>query len=137
MKCKLRFERELSMETVPPPSQALIDAAVPKMRGKKMSLWLPVGTEIDHPDAHYIVKNGQADPSDEECRIECACSPEELAARYLAAEMLDKGIAPNDRALYAKGYILGYNKDGSFKPGPKWTEYAATLKAAESEEDDI
>lgn len=131
MKCKLLYERELSMEANPP--QALINVAVKK--GKLF--WLPVGTIIDHPDCHYLVKMGQASAYDEDCRAECDCSPEAETARLLAAEMLNVGINPEHRSLYIAGYIRGYDGDGKFIPGPKWAEYQASLRPLDKDEDDI
>lgn len=134
MKCKLLVERELHVDSNTP--KALLDVATPRKKGRNISFWLPVGTLIDDPNCHFIVKMGQAEPADEECALECACTKEELAARLLAAEMLNVGIMPDDRPLYIAGYIRGYNGDGSYKPGPKWAEYQKLQAAADEDDED-
>jgi len=41
---------------------------------------LPAGTIIDHPDAWQLVRNGHAEPADEECRIAAAMTQAEMDA---------------------------------------------------------
>lgn len=98
-------------------------------------MFAPAGTVYDCPEAFWFVRMGKAKAIDQECAIAAGQTPEQHAAAVHAAARLSAGIAQEDFELFDKGYIAGYNADGSFRPGPNWSEY----KPAEEPtgEDDI
>ena len=84
---------------------------------------LPVGLEIEHVQAPLLVQMGCAEPADEECRAKANMSAAQMAAARYAYERVDRGIDPEDYDAYDKGYMVGYNPDGSWKPGPNYGEH--------------
>ena len=81
----------------------------------------PVGTVIDHPDAYRLVRMGVAVPEDEECAQAAGMNDEQIKAAIYAGKRTALGIAPEDFPAYDQGEMVGYNKDGSFVPGPNAT----------------
>lgn len=81
---------------------------------------MPVGTEIEHPDAYMLVRQGVALPADEECEKAADRTAEQLAAAQYAYERLSRGVIPDDFAAYDRGEMVGYNPDGSWRPGPAY-----------------
>jgi hypothetical protein len=79
---------------------------------------LPAGTVIDHPQAYILVRNGHAEPADDECRIKANMTPDQLAAAQRNYPAIAKGITPDDRADFFAGKMDGYNPDGTKIPGP-------------------
>ena len=80
------------------------------------------GTEIEHPKAYLVVLMGVADPADEECRALAPTTPELSAKRLNAYLKLASGITQEDREAWDRGYMRGYNPDGSWIPGPNADE---------------
>lgn len=80
----------------------------------------PKGTVIDHPQAARLCQMGVAIPADEECQLAAHMTPERMRAAKYAYERATKGIAAEDFAAYDAGEMVGYNPDGSFKPGPNY-----------------
>ena len=86
----------------------------------------PAGTEIDHAQAHMLVKMGVAEPADEECRDVCetwwkrqGLSLEDGMRRARHSQRkVSAGIHPEDDERFERGEIAGYNPDGSYVPGP-------------------
>lgn len=113
MKCRLTKELEIHVPSAWP---ALLEVCVE--RGK--STFAPVGTVMDHTDAWRLVDMFVAEPADEECAAKCVKTDEQIAAGKHAAARLSAGIHPDDFARYDLGEIVGYNADGSDKPGPNW-----------------
>lgn len=106
----------------------------------------PAGTVIDHPDAYKLVRLGVAEPADDECRERCGMTPERMKAAQAAAARAEAGIHPEDHEAYAKGWMVGYQKNDKapqrdalgntsniWEPGPQWAEYASLLEARENE----
>lgn len=112
---------------------------MPHAASRKM---LPVGHVIDDPQAFRLVQMGVALPADDECRERCKMTPEQMAAAKAAYEATDRGIHPEDREAFAKGWMTGYrrsdeapqrdllgNTSNIWERGPQWAEYAALLQA--------
>ena len=83
----------------------------------------PAGTEIEHPQAYMLVEMGVAEAVDEECRLKAPATPAQAADRQDRYRMQDAGILPEDRDAWARGWMRGYNPDGSWIPGPNADEY--------------
>ena len=94
----------------------------------------PVGTVIDHPDAYKLVRRGCADPADEECRIAADMTPEQLRKAQEHYPIVHAGVIPEDYDAWRRGYMRGYNPDGSWKPGPNWDEYVGEEHAQRAED---
>ena len=90
------------------------------------------GTVIDHPDAWRIVRRGMAVPEDDECRERCGMNNAQIALAQKAHERLAAGIHPDDFDAYESGAMVGYNADGSWKPGPNYDDYAWQQRKANS-----
>lgn len=90
---------------------------------------MPAGTVIDHPDAHRLVAHGCAEPADDECFAKSPYTHEQCLARANDYLKLTH-CAPEDREAWDRGYMRGYNPDGSWIPGPNADE----LEEAEWEE---
>jgi hypothetical protein len=118
MKCMLIAEKEIYEPGAP---RELVSQC--ERRGKH--LFAPAGTLLDDPNCWLIVKMGQAIPADDECREKVDMTAEQMDAAQKAARRLAAGIAPEDYAKFDEGQIVGYNADGSYKPGPNWKQPAA------------
>jgi len=90
-----------------------------------------LGGIIAHPEAYLMVRQGCAEPADDECTKRAARTSEQQRAAQYAYERLSRGIHPEDFEKYDAGYISGYNPDGSYIPGPNWAQMPQ-----ETEEDD-
>lgn len=90
---------------------------------------------FDHPLGYRFVQNGDAVAEDDECREAANRTPEQLAAAQHARERLARGIHPEDWPAYEAGYMIGYDPDGEWIPGPNYAEYAAAEQAAEDEDE--
>lgn len=84
---------------------------------------LPVGTILDHPDAYWLVLQGCAEPADEECSTKAPVTPQLQAQRLDAYLMTAAGITPEDREAWQRGFMRGYNPDGTWIRGPNADEY--------------
>jgi hypothetical protein len=85
----------------------------------------PVGHEIDNPDAFKLVQMGCAVPADAECEEAHGMTLQQLQAAQHAYVRTELGIHPDDFAAYEAGVMIGYNDDGSYKPGPNYEEAEA------------
>ena len=86
----------------------------------------PAGTVIDDPDCYWLVRQGVAEPVDEECAVKAGMNPEQFAAARKAYERTDKGIHPEDYAAFDAGEMIGYDDQGNPLPGPN-TPYEGSL----------
>jgi hypothetical protein len=80
------------------------------------------GAILDRPDCFMLVQMGKADAADEECKLAVSMTSAQLAQAQHAARRLAAGIHPEDFALFDAGIIVGYNGDGSYKPGPHFDQ---------------
>jgi hypothetical protein len=97
------------------------------------------GAILEHPEVHWLVRQGVAIPADDACRVRAKRTPEQMQAAQHAYERLMAHIEYDDWKLFDEGVIAGYNPDGSFKPGPNYSrlqEFIAAEKQ-EAQEDDV
>lgn len=104
-------------------------------RTQKKTYWRS-DVVFEGPWGPFLVQHGMAEPADEECEIACYRTPAERLAAQRAYERTKRGIHPDDFEAFDKGYMLGYQPDGSWLPGPKYDEYMALKAKEESEEED-
>jgi hypothetical protein len=90
------------------------------------------GAILERSDSFLLVQMGKAEAVDEECRMAVAMTSAQLAEAQHAARRLAAGIHPEDFGLYDAGIILGYNGDGTYKPGPNFDQ----MPQDEDDEDD-
>lgn len=95
---------------------------VVELRGKAAAVF-PPGTIIDHPDAYRLVRHGCADPADEECRLKANMTRQQLLKAQATYPKVAAGLHPDDYDAWDRGYMRGYNPDGSWKPGPNYDEF--------------
>ncbi len=81
---------------------------------------IPAGTILDLPEAYKFVQHGIADPADEECRAAAGMSDPEIVLAKMRQRRTSAGIAMEDYDVFDKGIMVGYNPDGTFKPGPNF-----------------
>lgn len=93
-------------------------------KGRPKYVKKPAGTIIDHPLAFHLVRNGCADPHDQECHDkifnELGYTAETLAKAKHAQERTAAGIHPDDFAAFDSGKMIGYDADGNHIPGPNY-----------------
>ena len=99
MKCKLLIDQERGPTT--PAEFSLWEQALKKGKPNPLGIH-KAGTIIDHKDAHYLVKNGQAVPADKECQEECGLTDEEIAERLNTYRRLELGQLTGNPALDAR-----------------------------------
>jgi len=104
MKCKLLHDTPAA-PTIPPNKDIM-----------------PAGTIIDHPNAFLLVQIGMAVSMDEECEAKADRTPEQLKQARYEHLRTKTGIHPDHYHLYDSGQVLGYNPDGSYKPGPNFVK---------------
>jgi len=133
MKCRYVLDVDCDVSKLPEHEQSLLAFKTDK-KGIPVP-YFPKGTVREVEDAFKLCQYGIAEPADDECAEALGLNEAEqkdLQRRY-QKQLL--GIHPDDSALYDAGVMVGYNADGSMKPGPKWDEYQAALKQAEEEEE--
>ena len=81
-----------------------------------------LGAILDRPDSFMLVRLGIAEPADEECRLAASMTTAQRQQAQHASKRLAAGIHPEDFGLYDAGVILGYNPDGSYKPGQNFDQ---------------
>ena len=82
----------------------------------------PAGTIENHPRAYLLVKMGEAEAADDECRERVGMSQAQMAYAQKCAEARNKGIEPQDYQRYWDGELAGYDIDGNDIPGPNFIE---------------
>jgi hypothetical protein len=83
---------------------------------------LPAGTVINNPSAFQLVRLGVAVADDEQCERAHGMNQQQLDAARHAAERVGLGIHPDDYPAYEAGQMRGYNPDGSWIPGPNFSD---------------
>ena len=91
------------------------------------------GATLTREDSYKLVRMGIAEAVDEECRLAASMTGEQLRQAQHAARRLSAGIHPDDFALYDAGVIVGYNGDGTYKPGPNWDQRPKELNEDDDE----
>lgn len=108
------------------------------------SAYFARGTELEGEIALTLVRNGQATPADEECRVKCGMSADQIdkASRTNAAALA--GIrGERDMAMFLAGAINGYaagstDADPKYVPGPNWDAWqAAENEVAQEQNSDL
>lgn len=132
MKCELVRDDLECVSPTPDEEQTVIEEIMRNGKKVKRRFWKR-GSIIDDPKAFRLVQMGVAVPADEECKNAAGMSAVEIELAKRAAERLQKGIIPKDYDLFDRGVILGYNPDGSYKPGPNWHE----MEEEEADTDDL
>lgn len=128
MKCQFVIDVDMDASTLDPEQVHKLKFRWARQGKENVKVaYFPAGTDYEHPEADFFVRNGQADPVDQEC-IDAvgAMTPEQRVLVKKRYRRLAAGIAQEDFELFDAGVILGYNKsDGSYIPGPNWDEYHA------------
>lgn len=117
MKCRYIID-------VPEPRPRFWDCEGIVKRANGQYVW-PVGTIEDHPRAYLLVRNGVAEPADDECMLRAAMSTTEMKTAQRHQEAVGNGILPEDYQRFFDGEILGYDADGNDIPGPNFKEIEA------------
>ena len=97
---------------------------------------LPAGTIMDNPDAYMLVQGGVAEPADDECETRAGLTAEEFERAKYQGLRRELHIHPDDHEPYRLGYMVGYNGDGSWKPGPNYDAWLAEQEQDDEEDDD-
>lgn len=130
MKASLNIDQWADAPNVPKENQHLIKwKMLPNASGSpRPTAYFPAGSEFIGPQALLLCKTGQATPADDECSEALGLTPDEVKQKAVEYEMNTLGIwDKQDRELFRAGVILGYNEDGTAKPGPNWDAYQAAL----------
>ena len=137
MKARLSLDQYCDITKVTPELQPLVSWVPGKDSAGKptlVAMYLE-GCIFEGDIALQLCRTGQAAPADEECALALGKSAAELARLQIEYKMNAMGINnKDDRELYRAGVIAGYEKDGTYKPGPNWAKYKeAQAKLEESE----
>jgi hypothetical protein len=137
MRARLHLQQFCDVSKVTPELQPLI-TWIPGRNAAGQSVSVAVyaaGTIFEGPIALQLCRTGQAAPADDECAAALNMTQHEIDVLKIEYEMNALGINnQGDRDLYRAGVILGYNKDQTYKPGPKWDEYHQAKQALEEAE---
>jgi len=82
----------------------------------------PAGTIIECPKAFWLVRQGCAEPADDECRKRARITPDRMAAASRSYDRLEKGIHPEDFEAFDQGKMVGYDAQGNWIPGPNFEQ---------------
>lgn len=129
MRCRFLLDMPINRKTAPPEFLAV---AFERHVGNQSLTMIPDGTEYEHPRAWWFVRQGCAEAVDVECHRQANRTAEELAAARHAYRRTLAGIHPDDFPLYDAGYIVGYDMQRNYLPGPNWEEYQAKLAAEQA-----
>ena len=137
MRCKFVLDVDMHEPAVP-------ESEKPKLKVRKSinrssglerdEHYFTAGTEYEHPDAWRFVNFGMADAADDECKAHAKpMTAEARETLQLACKADSLGIHDkDDRELFFKGYIAGYEKVGenmAYLPGPNYAAWQVELKA--------
>ena len=92
-------------------------AAVSQKAGR-----IPLGTELELPEAWQLVRRGAAVPADDECARRANMRPGAQLAAQRAQHRALLGIHPDDFAAFDAGVMVGYDEHGQPIPGPNAEE---------------
>ncbi len=116
---KARFLRDDAECTIEPPDPDQTHF-VKKMRNgriRPVCFWNK-GAIVTGPRTFHLVRNGICEPADAECEEVADMTPEMIVKAQKAHLRLKLGIHYTDNERYERGELVGYNPDGSDKPGP-------------------
>lgn len=137
MKARLSLQQYCEISKVTPELQPLV-SWVPGQDASGARVMVAVyaeGTIFEGPIALQLCRTGQATPLDNECAEALGKSPEEIAVLQIEYKMHALGIHNKaDRELYRAGVIVGYDQNGTYKPGPNWQKYKEAQAKLEADE---
>jgi hypothetical protein len=81
-----------------------------------------LGAIVTQPDCWQLVVGMLAEAADDECAEMSVMTTEQKREAQRARDRLTHSIMPEDFALFDAGMILGYNGDGTYKPGPNFDQ---------------
>ena len=84
---------------------------------------IPAGTILENPHVASLVRQGIAVPADEECAKAAGMTAEQMKVARHHQDRARLGIHPDDFEAFDAGIMVGYNPDGTFIPGPNWTDH--------------
>lgn len=134
MKATVIYQTYVNDKTMPGPYRDQISYVKDTRKNCNVAVFA-VGAIIDGPLSVQMCRNGQASPIDDECREAVNLTADQLATLQLENEIAEKGVRQEDRELYIKGVIDGYDAEGNYKPGANWDAYQAAM--IENEEEDV
>lgn len=79
--------------------------------------YVEAGDVLEHPQAFWLVRQGVAEPADDECEKAARMTATQKQAAREAYERVSRGIHPEDYEAFELGEIDGY-VDGEPIPGP-------------------
>lgn len=137
MKARLALDQYCDITKVTEAMQPLV-SWVPGKDGDGKPALVPMylaGCIFEGPIALQLCRTGQASPADEECASAIGKTAAEIEQLQVEYRMNAMGINNrDDRELYRAGVIAGYEKDGTYKPGPNWGKYKAAQAKLEGDE---
>lgn len=120
MKAKLLIDKEIA--DIRWAQAELAEEREVLRNGVMTKAWFyPAGAVIEHPEAFWLVRAGEALPADEECRVACGMDDEAIEKAIAARKRIH--IHPSDWKLFDEGLITGYKPDGSYELTEKGKEY--------------
>ncbi len=139
MKCEIiRDDLECSLPHMPPGHEAAWEYRQ-TMRNKRMQAvpFFKRGAILEEPNCFMLVEMGCALPADKECQEACGMTPDQIRSACKAYDRLALGIHPSNFEAFDRGEMVGYNPDGSNKPGPNFKpEKPAPLPLQDADEED-
>lgn len=113
MRAKLLVDKEIVDYRFASQPQDAVQREVLRNGSMTTAWFYPAGTLLEHPEAFWLVRAGEALPDDDECRKACEMNDEAIQRAIEARKKMH--IHPADRRLYDAGLITGYNGDGSYE----------------------
>ncbi|MFA7121297.1 MAG: hypothetical protein WC277_07430 [Bacilli bacterium] len=88
---------------------------------------VPKGTVIEGVAMRpwFYVQMGAAVPLDGECRMAAGLTEAQIDVQVKLYEAKRAGIQPEDMAAWQAGAMTGYDEEGDWIPGPKYTDWLA------------
>lgn len=136
MKCRFVRDVDVDVTTLPASERELLSFR-PSGKGRPPVPYFAKGVERETAAAAEHCLNGIAEPADDECAAAVGLTSEQLKVLQVKYERVAAGIHPDDFPLYDAGVIVGYNPDGSYKPGPQWDAYQKAQAEAESDDEEV
>lgn len=128
LQCRLIADHHADPSAATPEEKAQIQFWwVEKMHPTKGKIKVPVpyfpaGT-LFKTDVIGRIMRGQAAPDNDFTAKACGLSAAETADMQHRYKRLLAGIDPDDFELFDAGVIVGYDKDGEYRPGPNWDAF--------------